>query len=100
MPIMKAKDPSPLILNIGFINILKNLPNMWAILVLESNSVAMKNGKREGTTDVAHKIRPDLAAVRLYVENITKEIVKSKKIIGKICFFIKFSSSFPNVRVY
>ena len=69
-------------LNMGFINILKNFPSKWAILVWASNSVATKKGKSEGTTEVAHRVNPVLAATKLDDENITKLNVKSKNIPG------------------
>ena len=54
------------------------------MLVCESNSVATKNGKSEGTTEVAHNVKPDFAAIRFDEENTTKQIVKSKKTHGNI----------------
>ena len=47
-----------------------------------------KNGKREGTTHVAHKTSPFFAAVRFELENKIRPIVNSTRIIGKI-FLLK-----------
>lgn len=55
--------------------------------VCESNSHAIKNGKRAGTTELTHKLRPFFAAVRLSFENTIKPIVNKTKIAGKSCFF-------------
>ena len=87
IPIIKAKEPSPFILNIGFRNLLKKLPSKNGISVLDSNSVAIKNGKSEGTTEFAHKIRPDFAAFKLLAENIIKLEVKNIKSSGIRYFF-------------
>ncbi len=37
-----------------------------------SNSVATKNGNREGTTEVAHRVKPFLTATRLLFLKIVK----------------------------
>lgn len=58
--------------------ILKKLPNICGILVFESNSVATKKGKRDGTIEVAHKVNPAFAAIKLYEEKNNKHIVKIK----------------------
>ena len=89
IPIIRAKEPSPPILNKGLIKILKSLPRKCGIFVLESNSVATKKGNKDGTTEVPHKINPDFAATRLEEENITKHIVNSNIKIG-IMFFLIF----------
>lgn len=60
MPIMKAKLPFPLTLNRGFIKPFNNLPQNVTIFVCISNSVATKKGNNEGTTDVAHNVKPRL----------------------------------------
>ena len=44
MPIMNAKEPSPRILNSGFMKMLNNLPKSRGISVFESSSVATKKG--------------------------------------------------------
>ena len=43
-----------------------------------SNSVATKNGKREGTTELAQSNKPDFTAGRLLLEKINKQKVKPK----------------------
>ena len=57
------------------------------MFVLDSSSVAIKKGNREGTTELAHSFKPDLAACRLEEENTTKQAVKSKTMI-EIKFFL------------
>lgn len=52
------------------------------ILVCINNSVATKNGKREGTTEFAHKDKPDLIAGKLLLEKIKRQRVKAKNNIG------------------
>ena len=42
----------------------------------------MKNGKSEGTTDVAHKVKPFFTAVKLFLENKSKHIAKIIKMIA------------------
>ena len=84
IPIIKAKDPSPPTLKKGLIKLFKNFPKIRGISVLESNSVATKNGKRDGTTEFAHKLKPFFAAIRFEDENNTKQIVKSRNIKGNI----------------
>ena len=49
--------------------------------------MATKKGKRDGTTAVAHKINPFLAANKLLLENITKQIANKPNIIV-IKFFL------------
>lgn len=78
-PISKAKLPSPLILNSGFINLLKTFPKYLGIWVLLKTSIATKKGKREGTIDVAHNFSPDFPACIFAEENKTRQIEKSKK---------------------
>ena len=87
-PIIRAKEPSPLTLKNGLIKILKNLPKIFGILVLESNSVATKKGKREGTTAVAHSINPCFAASKLEEENSIRQTVNNNINIGNMYFFI------------
>lgn len=64
------------------------LPIKPTTFVCESKLVTTKNGKRDGTTHVAHKTRPFFTAIRFEFENMTKPIVNSKRIIGKI-FLLK-----------
>lgn len=75
-PIIKANAPSPPTLNIGLINFLKIFPIMYGILVLESSSVATKNGNKDGTIEVAHKVRPDFVEDIFDVANNIKHTVK------------------------
>ena len=44
----------------------------------------MKNGSNEGTTEVAHKDKAFFVAIKLECENITRQTVNSKNIIGKV----------------
>jgi len=74
-------------LKIGLIIGFNNLPILETILVYDSNSVAMKNGRSEGTTLFAHKANPDFAADKLFLEKTTKKIVKIQKIMGIIFLF-------------
>jgi flagellar biosynthesis/type III secretory pathway M-ring protein FliF/YscJ len=85
---IKAKLPSPETLNIGFINLLNNLPNNLGILVLDKSSVAIKKGKSDGITEVAHNFKPDFAAAKLLLENSNKHNVKTRKIIERKFLFI------------
>ena len=60
---------------------------MFIIFVCINNSVATKNGKSEGTTELAHNDKPDFTAGRLELENTNKQSVKVKNIIGKKFLF-------------
>lgn len=51
---------------------------MLIIFVCINKSVATKKGKREGTTEFAHKLNPDFTAGRLLLEKINKQNVKPK----------------------
>ena len=82
------KHRTPGTLKIGLIHLSNNFPISMTILVCKSKLLITKKGKREGTTHVAHKVSPFFVAVRFELENITKQIVNSTKIIGKI-FFLK-----------
>lgn len=88
IPMIKEKEPSPRTLNNGFIYLFRIFPNIFTIFVCIKSSVETKKGKREGTTEVAHKVSPDFTAGRLDLENISKHIVKHKKIIGNIFLLI------------
>ena len=46
-----------------------------------------ENGNKEGTTELAHKTKPFLAAFKLELEKTTRHIVKKTNIKGKIKFF-------------
>ena len=71
-PIMNPKAPSPLMLNRGFINLLKNLPKILTKFVLIRALVATKKGNREGTNRICHSNNPFFMEGRLLVENINK----------------------------
>lgn len=96
-PIIKQNAPFPLMLKIGFINLLNNLSKRKTILVCINKLVATKKGNNEGTTVVAHKVSPFLTAIKLVLVNISSKKEKDKKIkvkkfflekIRKKCFFI------------
>ena len=48
------------------------------MLVCIKSSVATKKGNKEGTTEVAQRLIPDLTADKLELENIKIEMVNSK----------------------
>ena len=50
--------------------------------------VAIKKGKRLGTTLLAHSFKPDFAAVRLLLEKVTSPITNKTNVAGRIYFFI------------
>ena len=79
-PIINAKLPSPETLNKGFIIFLNIFPKSLGTFVLESNSVAIKKGRREGTTEFAHNFKPDFAAFMLLDEKSIKHIINIKNI--------------------
>ena len=56
------------------------------ILVCKSKLLITKKGKREGTTHVAHKIKPFVVAVKFDLENKTKQIAIIIKVNGSIFF--------------
>ena len=70
-------------LKIGFINLFNNLPRKGIRDVCSNNSVATKNGKSEGTTDVAHNVRPFFIAGKLLLEKSNKHIANIKNIMAK-----------------
>ena len=76
-----AKAPLPEILKIGFMIGVKIFENIFGILVYESNSVAIKNGRSEGTTEFAQSFSPALVALILLDENRIRQIVKIKNSI-------------------
>ena len=66
---------------------MSHLPKYETTLVYDNISVATKKGNNDGTTAVAHKISPFLAATRFVLEKSTKHIVKMQsKIVTK--FFL------------
>ena len=46
------------------------------MFVCSKSSVATKNGNKDGTTEVAHKIRPFFTAVKLFLEIIKVKLQK------------------------
>ena len=52
-----------------------------------NSSVATKKGNKDGTTDVAHSVKPFLTAIRLFFENSKRLNAKIKKIIAKKFLF-------------
>ena len=76
-----AKAPLPEILKIGFIIGVKIFENIFGILVYESNSVAIKKGRSDGTTEFAQSFSPDLEALILLDEKRIRQIVKIKNSI-------------------
>ena len=56
--------------------------------VWESSSVAIKKGKRAGTTEFAHSSNPFFVADKFSLENIIRHIVKSINKVGNMCFFM------------
>lgn len=73
----------------GFIYLLSSFPIKFTTVVWESSSVAIKKGKRAGTTEFAHSSNPFFVADKFSLENIIKHIVKSTNKLGNICFFIE-----------
>ena len=61
-PKIKAIDASPGTLKIGFIIGVKTLPNIDAIFVFNSNSVAIKNGNKDGKILTIQSSNPDFVA--------------------------------------
>ena len=57
---------------------------MW-----DKRLVAIKKGKRLGTTLLAHSFKPDFAAVRLLLEKVTRPITNKTNVAGRIYFFIE-----------
>lgn len=84
MPIIRAKEPSPLILNKGFIKLLKSNPKLLAKFVYDNNSVATKKGKRDGIIEFANRLSPVFAADKLVLENNTRKIVNIKNTKGNM----------------
>lgn len=68
-------------------------PIWFTIFVCINISVAIKNGRREGITLLANKIKLFLTATKLYFEKISKQKVNSKKNIG-IIFLFNFKKYF------
>lgn len=68
IPIIKAKAPSPGTLKMGLIYLFSSFPIYSIILECINNSVATKNGKSEGITELAQRASPDFTAGRLLLE--------------------------------
>ena len=94
IPIIKGKAPSPGTLNTGFIIFLSNFPSKGTTFVHPKSSVAIKNGKREGTTELAQSLSPFLAAIKFEFENNTRKIVNNIKIIGIHHFLNEITKNF------
>ena len=94
IPIIRAKEAAPGTLKIGLIIGLNSLPKILIISVYFNNSTAIKNGNKEGRTEVDHSSNPDFVAVRFVFENIIRQIVKTQKIKGIITFFIFIMKNF------
>ena len=63
------------------------MPNKFTMFVCSKSSVATKNGNKDGTTEVAHKIRPFFTAVKLFLENNKSETAKIRKTNAKKFLF-------------
>lgn len=83
---MKAYTASPGTLNRGLINLLDFRPKKLIIFVWDSKFVAIRNGRRLGTTLLAQSFKPVLAATRLLFENETRPIVNKTKMMPSKCF--------------
>ena len=94
IPIIKGNAPSPGTLKMGFMNLFKSFPNNEIIFVYPSNSVAIKKGSKEGTTEFAHNERPVFAEERFEFENINRNIVNKHIHIGIKDFFILNTKNF------
>lgn len=69
---------------------------MDIIFVYPKSSVAIKNGKRDGTTEFAHKLSPFLAADKLVFEKTIKNKVNKQIIVG-IIRLLAFNTSILNL---
>lgn len=67
---------------------------MDIIFVYPKSSVAIKNGKREGTTELAHRESPDLAEDKLVLENTSSNIVNKHIQKGRKSLFILIIKNF------
>jgi len=74
--------------NNGRINRFNKRPKKSTTGVWLNKSVAIKKGKSDGTTELAHKLSPFFAAEILEVENKIRPKVNSTNIIDKIFFFV------------
>ena len=63
------------------------MPNKFTMFVCSKSSVATKNGNKDGTTEVAHKIRLYFTAVKLFLENNKSENAKIRKTNAKKFLF-------------
>lgn len=75
-------------LNSGFMILLKILAKYFGIFVFVKISVAIKNGKSDGTTELAHSFNPDFVACKLVEENNIKHMVNIRNIAEIIFRFI------------
>ena|GEM_PF-2207506 len=72
------------------------LPSIDIIFVYPKSSVAIKNGKREGTTEFAHKLNPFFAADKLLFEKRIKNKVNKHIMVG-IINDLAFNTSILNL---
>lgn len=62
-------------------------PRKLTIFVCINNSVATKKGNKEGTTEVAHNVKPVFTAAKLFFENSKILNAKHRKTIAKKFLF-------------
>ncbi len=92
MPIISGKAPSPGTLKTGFIIGANSLPRISTASVWDNNSEAIKNGKREGTTEFHHKLKALFEAPKLLLGNTRNSIKNVPNIKGKnsdLSFIVK-----------
>lgn len=101
-PNIKAIDDSPGTLKIGFMNLLKTLPKMEVTFVFKSNSVAIKNGNKDGNTLKAQSSIPIFVAFKVGSESINNKIINIENIIVKKYFFRLITRNFiiPPIIIY
>mgnify|MGYP004532325749 CR=1 FL=1 len=96
MPIIKGKAPSPGTLKRGLINLFKILPKKDITLVYPNNSVAIKNGKSDGTTEFAQRLNPFFADIKFWLEKTINN--KVNKQINKVrILLLNFSKRIFNL---
>lgn len=95
-----------LILNKGFIIGFNILPKKYKILVCINNSVAIKKGKRVGTTLFAKSKSPFLTAKILLFAKTSKQKVNNKNNNGKkflfnfITYILVLAIKSPNLFIF
>lgn len=70
----------------GLIILLRVFPRRGITYVWLNNSVAIKNGSKEGTTEFAHSNKPDVALFKLVLENKIINKINKQKMLGKMAF--------------